>query len=164
MNIGKIKKILDLMDERGVAEIEVRSWFRTIRISRASPGANVSFFAAGGAADPALQAAATQTAPPLPGSTAPAPGAPAEAEVEEENLVVVTSPMVGTFYRAPAPDADPFVVEGDKVSRGLVLCIIEAMKIMNEIESEYAGTVAKIHVENAAPVEYGQPLFSLTPA
>jgi len=163
LNIGKIKKILDLMDERGVAEIEVRSWFRTIRISRASAGANVSFFTAGGA-DPALHSAATQTAPPLPGSTAPAPGAPAEAEVEEENLVVVTSPMVGTFYRAPAPDADAFVVEGDKVSRGQVLCIIEAMKIMNEIESEHAGTVAKIHVENAAPVEYGQPLFSLTPA
>jgi acetyl-CoA carboxylase biotin carboxyl carrier protein len=162
LNIGKIKKILDLMDERGVAEIEVRSWFRTIRISRASSGANVSFFTAGGA-DPALQAAATQTAPPLPGSAAPATGAPAEAEVEEENLVVVTSPMVGTFYRAPAPDADPFVVEGDKVSRGQVVCIIEAMKIMNEIESEHAGTVAKIHVENAGPVEYGQPLFSLTP-
>lgn len=161
MNIGKIKKILDLMDERGVAEIEVRSWFRTVRISRAAAGANVSFISAG-PADPALSPAGRPGAPPLPSAD---PGAAAAAvEAPEENLTVVTSPIVGTFYRAPAPDADPFVAEGDKVSRGQVLCIIEAMKIMNEIESEYAGTVVEIHVENAAPVEYGQPLFSLRPS
>jgi acetyl-CoA carboxylase biotin carboxyl carrier protein len=159
LNIGKILKILDLMEERGVAEIEVRSWFKTIRISRAG-GANVSFISAG-PADPALAPAAPGTAPSLPGVEAAA--AP-QAEKAEEELIVVKSPMVGTFYRAPAPDADPFVAEGDRVSRGQVICIIEAMKIMNEIESEYAGTVAAIHVENAAPVEYGQPLFSLRPA
>lgn len=159
MNIGKILKILDLMEERGVAEIEVRSWFKTIRISRAG-GANVSFISAG-PADPALSPAAPGAAPSLPGIE---PAAPAQAEEAEEELIVVKSPMVGTFYRAPAPDADPFVAEGDRVSRGQVVCIIEAMKIMNEIESEHAGTVAAIHVENAAPVEYGQPLFSLRPA
>jgi acetyl-CoA carboxylase biotin carboxyl carrier protein len=159
LHIGSIKKILDLMDERGVAEIEVRSWFRTVRISRAAAGANVSFITAGGG--PPAAATGAAAAPAL----AAGPGAEgAPAEDADENLIVVKSPMVGTFYRAPAPDADPFVAEGDKVSRGQVLCIIEAMKIMNEIESEYAGAVARIHVENAAPVEYGQPLFSLKPA
>ncbi len=161
MNIGKLIKILDLMDERGIAEIEVRSLFRTVRISRAATGANVSFISAG-PVDPAL-APTGKAAPPLPAGEAAA-AAPAEAEAADEDLIVVKSPMVGTFYRAPAPDADPFVTEGDKVSRGEVVCIIEAMKIMNEIESEYAGTVARIHVENAAPVEYGQPIFSLKPA
>lgn len=160
MNIGKLTKILDLMDERGIAEIEVRSVFRTVRISRAA-GANVSFISAG-AVDPAL-APAGKAAAPLPAGEAAA-AAPADAEAAEEDLIVINSPMVGTFYRAPAPDADLFVAEGDKVSRGQVLCIIEAMKIMNEIESEHAGTVAQIHVENAAPVEYGQPIFSLKPA
>ena len=163
MNIGKLTKILDLMDERGIAEIEVRSWFRTVRISRAAAGANVSFISAG-PVDPAVAASAGMAAAPsLPGGEAAAV-APGEAEAAEEDLIVIKSPMVGTFYRAPAPDADSFVAEGDKVSRGEVLCIIEAMKIMNEIESEHAGTVAKIHVENAAPVEYGQPLFSFKPA
>jgi acetyl-CoA carboxylase biotin carboxyl carrier protein len=151
LNIGKLKKILDLMDERGIAEIEVRSVFRTVRISRAAAGANVSVISAG-PVDPAL-APAGKAAAPLP-----------EVEAAEEDLIVIKSPMVGTFYRAPAPDVDSFVEEGDKVSRGQVLCIIEAMKIMNEIESEHAGTVAQIHVENAAPVEYGQPIFSLKPA
>jgi acetyl-CoA carboxylase biotin carboxyl carrier protein len=161
LNIGKLTKILDLMDERGIAEIEVRSWFRTVRISRAG-GANVSFISAG-PADPALAGPAGRAAAhPLPDGEAAAVAA--EAEAADEELIVIKSPMVGTFYRAPAPDADPFVAEGDKVSRGDVLCIIEAMKIMNEIESEHAGTVARIHVENAAPVEYGQPLFSLKPA
>lgn len=161
MNIGKLKKILDLMDERGIAEIEVRSVFRTVRISRAAPGANVSFISAG-PVDPALAPAGKTAAPLAAGEAAAA--ASAEAEAAEEDLIVIKSPMVGTFYRAPAPDADLFVEEGDKVSRGQVLCIIEAMKIMNEIESEHAGTVAQIHVENAAPVEYGQPIFSLKPA
>ncbi|HUV86713.1 MAG TPA: acetyl-CoA carboxylase biotin carboxyl carrier protein [bacterium] len=162
MNIGKLKKILDLMDERGIAEIEMRSWFRTVRISRAAAGANVSFISAG-PVNPALAGPAGKAAaPPLPGGEAAAVAA--EAEAADEDLIVIKSPMVGTFYRAPAPDADPFVAEGDKVSRGEVLCIIEAMKIMNEIESEHAGTVARIYVENAAPVEYGQPLFSLEAA
>jgi acetyl-CoA carboxylase biotin carboxyl carrier protein len=153
LNVRKLIALLDLMEERGVAEIEVRSWFRTIRLSRAA-GPNVSFFSSPGApADAALPTAA-----------APAASLPEAAEVEDEDLLVVHSPMVGTYYRAAAPDAEPFVAEGTKVSRGQVLCIIEAMKIMNEIESEYAGTIARLHVDNGAPVEYGQPLFSLRPA
>ncbi|RMG52184.1 MAG: acetyl-CoA carboxylase biotin carboxyl carrier protein, partial [Acidobacteria bacterium] len=82
-------------------------------------------------------------------------------EAVETDLHVVTSPIVGTFYRAPSPTADPFVREGDWVEPGTILCIVEAMKIMNEIPSDVAGQVVKIHVENAQPVEYGQPLFSI---
>ncbi len=144
------------MDERGVAEIEIKGLFRTLRITRAGSAPNVSFISA-----PPLAAApaAPQTAIP-----AAAAAVPATAPVPEEKFLVVKSPMVGTFYRAPAPDAEPFVAEGAAVKKGQVVCIIEAMKIMNEIESEHAGVVAKVHVENGAPVEYGQPLFSLRPA
>jgi acetyl-CoA carboxylase biotin carboxyl carrier protein len=109
--------------------------------------------------------AAAPAAAPSPAAIAAAPaGVPAAAPAPEEKFLVLKSPMVGTFYRAPAPDAEPFVAEGAAVKKGQVVCIIEAMKIMNEIESEYAGVVARVHVENGAPVEYGQPLFSLRPA
>lgn len=159
MNVDKLKKILDLMDERGVAEIEIRDWFRKVRITRAGSGPSVSFFSAGGPTGQQLGAA---PAAPLP---VPAPATAATATASgDPNLIIVKSPMVGTFYRAPAPDAEPFVAVGSAVKKGQVLCIIEAMKILNEIESEYTGAVVKIHVENGAPVEYGQPLFSLSPA
>jgi acetyl-CoA carboxylase biotin carboxyl carrier protein len=87
----------------------------------------------------------------------------AEAPAAPSNLVTVEAPMVGTFYRAPGPDAAPFVNEGDLVKEGQALCIIEAMKLMNEIEAKVAGRIAKVLVENAQPVEYGQPLFLLDP-
>jgi acetyl-CoA carboxylase biotin carboxyl carrier protein len=96
------------------------------------------------------------------GGTTQAVGAAAQTAVEE-NLHVVTSPIVGTFYRAPNPDADPYVEVGDTVRKGQVLCIVEAMKLMNEIESDVVGTIAKIFPENAEPVEYGQPLFAVRP-
>ena len=153
MDIEGLKKLLDLMEERGVGEIEVRSWFQTVRINRA-----------GAAYAPGVAVPAAAYAGPAPTpATGKAETAGKEAAAEEK-LVVVKSPMVGTFYRSPGPDADPFVTEGTAVKKGQVLCIIEAMKIMNEIECEHAGTVVKIHVENAAPVEFGQPLFSLRPA
>lgn len=115
--------------------------------------------------------AATPAPAPLPAATIPADGAQAvpdtpgqkqpdeEEKGEEEGRVTIVSPMVGTFYRAPAPDADPYVQVGDIVEVGQPLCIIEAMKLMNEIESEFRGKVLEILVENAQPVEYGQPLF-----
>ena len=158
MDINRLRKILDLMDERGVAEIEIRGLFRTLRITRAGTAPNVSFISA----PPLAAAPAVGPAPVIVAPLAPAAG-PA-APVADESVVVIKSPMVGTFYRAPAPDAEPFVAEGAAVKKGQVVCIIEAMKIMNEIESEHTGVVAKIHVENGAPVEYGQPLFSLRPA
>ncbi len=94
------------------------------------------------------------------------PDKPAEEEEEDEdnNLVEITSPIVGTFYRAPGPDADPFVETGDYIEKDEVMCIVEAMKVMNEIESHLSGEVAKIHVENEQPVEYGEPLFSVEPS
>ena len=101
-------------------------------------------------------------AAPAPFRAEPASALPAEAAVDS-HLVTVESPMVGTFYRAPAPDAAPFVVEGDLVKEGQVLCVIEAMKLMNEIEAKAAGRIARVLVENAQPVEYGQPLFLLEP-
>ncbi|WP_172958224.1 acetyl-CoA carboxylase biotin carboxyl carrier protein, partial [Thermus scotoductus] len=109
------------------------------------------------------------TAPsvPAPADLAPAAGAPGleaqEAKDECAGCVEVRAPIVGTFYRAPAPDAPPYVEEGDRVEKGQVLCIIEAMKLMNEIESEVSGIVKKILVKNGEPVEYGQPLFLIQP-
>ena len=105
---------------------------------------------------PQAAVAAAQTAP-LPAASAPAPAV--VPEESEEELAFVTSPIVGTFYRAPNPEAEPYVKVGDRVSKGQVLCIVEAMKLMNEIESEVSGKILKILVENAQPVEYGQPLF-----
>lgn len=150
MRFDDLKKLLTFMDEHGLTEVEVRSWFTTLRLSRAPAPAAVA------------PAVAPQTSPAEKPQTADA-GAEAEAP-EPEKYLIIKSPMVGTFYRAPAPDAEPFVTEGSPVKRGQVLCIIEAMKIMNEIESEYAGVIAKVHVANGSPVEYGQPLFSIKPA
>lgn len=159
MNVETLKKILDLMDERGVAEIEMRNWFRTVRISRTGGGANVQFIAAG---PPAPEAISAPRAPAVTAAASPPTGeTPASKPDADAGLTVIKSPMVGTFYRAPAPDAEPFVNVGTEVKKGQVLCIIEAMKIMNEIESDYAGVIAKIHVENGTPVQYGQVLFSL---
>jgi acetyl-CoA carboxylase biotin carboxyl carrier protein len=158
LNINKLQKILDLMDERGIAEVEMRGLFRTVRIVRAGTAPNVSFISAPplAAAGPPARALASPPDAAAAPAAAPAPG--------DEKLLVVKSPMVGTFYRAPAPDAEPYVNVGSAVKKGQVLCIIEAMKIMNEIESEYAGAIVRLHVENGAPVEYGQPLFSIQPA
>lgn len=107
--------------------------------------------------------AALAVAPPQPGLALYGPSE-AATEADEAGLVFVTSPIVGTFYRAPNPEAAPFVEVGAVVRKGQVLCIVEAMKLMNEIESDVAGTVAKIFVENAQPVEFGQRLFAIRPA
>ncbi len=111
---------------------------------------------------PQVAVAAAQTAP-LPASPPPpAPAAPTEES--EEELAFVTSPIVGTFYRAPNPEAEPYVKVGDRVSKGQVLCIVEAMKLMNEIESDTAGVIVKIYPENAQPVEFGERLFAIRPS
>jgi len=101
-------------------------------------------------------------APPASSSQARAQTAPPPAKAEPEHHVV-TSPFVGTFYRSPSPDADPYVVEGQRIEKGQVLCIVEAMKLMNEIEADSSGVVAAVLVQNAQPVEYGQPLFRIAP-
>ncbi len=150
MDLRKIKTLIQLLQESELAEIEVNDGEQSVRISRASRIAPA-------AAAPAV-AVAADAAPSAEVPVEPQDGAPEAPQGEQ-----VTSPMVGTFYAAPSPTSPPFVKEGDSVNAGDVLCVIEAMKTMNHIESEYAGTVAAILVENAEPVEYGQALFVIRP-
>jgi acetyl-CoA carboxylase biotin carboxyl carrier protein len=149
MDIRKVKKLIELLEESDVAEIEIHEGEESVRISRASSIAPVVM----GAPMAAHHASA---APPA-AAVAAAPSAPAAPKEPEGH--VIRSPMVGTFYRAPSPGAKPFVVEGQSVSNGETLCIIEAMKILNQIESDKSGKVLQILVENGQPVEYNEPLF-----
>jgi len=148
MDIRKVKKLIELLEESDIAEIEIHEGEESVRISRAS-------------AFPAQTAQVA--AAPAPAAVAAAPAAPAAAtsEPEPEELTghQITSPMVGTFYRAASPGSKSFVEEGQHVSQGETLCIIEAMKILNQIESDKTGVVKKILAENGQPVEYNQPLF-----
>jgi acetyl-CoA carboxylase biotin carboxyl carrier protein len=149
VDIRKIKKVIELLDETGVAEIEIKEGEESLRISRL--GSQVVHAAQVlPAAQPAPVAAAA-----APAAAAPAPAAP----TAHANERTVTAPMVGTFYAAPSPGAKDFVSIGDEVKQGQVLCIIEAMKMMNQIESESAGKVKAILVKNGDPVEFSQPLF-----
>jgi acetyl-CoA carboxylase biotin carboxyl carrier protein len=160
MDLNEIKRLIQLVQKSGIGELEVTEGGRTIRIS-ASPvvapagPAQYVYSAPPGYAQPA--------AAPVP--SAPATAAPAAAEPvkTDAHLVPVVSPMVGTFYRSPAPDADPYVETNSPVEIGQTVCIIEAMKLMNEIECETRGRIARILVENGQPVEYGQTLFLVDP-
>lgn len=144
MDIRKVKKLIELLEESGVAEIEIHEGEESVRISR---------YAAAAAAAPAP--VALPAAAPAP-AVAAAPAAPAVAEVSGHK---VTSPMVGTFYRSSSPGSSAFVEVGTRVNVGDTLCIIEAMKMLNQIEADKAGKIKAILVENAEPVEYGQALF-----
>jgi acetyl-CoA carboxylase biotin carboxyl carrier protein len=161
MDIRKIKKMIELLEESGIAEIEIREGEESLRIARVLPGQPpiTTYLAAPlqqpliSAAPPAAAVAVAETA----AEDAPArAGGPLRAGVGEH---IVTAPMVGTYYSAPTPGAKLFVELGDSVEVGQVLCIIEAMKMMNQIESEKAGKVKAIMVKNGEPVEFGQPLF-----
>lgn len=148
MDLRKLKKLIDLVEESGISELELTEGEEKVRISRAmAPGAA-----------PVTQYVAAPAPAPV-AATAPAAAAPAAAAAEAQDGQVVKSPMVGTFYRASSPDAKAFVDVGSSVNTGDTLCIIEAMKLLNEIESEFSGTIKKIFVENGQPVEYGEPLF-----
>ena len=144
MDLRKLKKLIDLVQESGIGEIEITEGEEKVRISRQST------------APPLLMATSTMQPVAMPGAAA-TPAAPAAAP--EPKGHALKSPMVGTFYRAPSPGAPSFVEVGQSVSKGQTLCVIEAMKLLNEIESDVAGTVKAILVENGQPVEYGQPLF-----
>jgi acetyl-CoA carboxylase biotin carboxyl carrier protein len=149
MDIRKIKKLIELLEESGIAEIEIKEGEEAVRISRMPTGGMVTQMHAMPAMAPAMAGgAAGQGA----AQEAPAPKPRA-------NEHVVTAPMVGTFYAAPSPGAKPFVEIGDEVKVGQVLCIIEAMKMMNQIESDKAGRVTSVMARNGDPVEFGQPLF-----
>jgi len=136
MDLRKLKKLIDLVEESGIAEIEVTEGEEKVRITRTTAAAAVP-----------------------PPAAAPAPAAPAAAPAARDLSNAQKSPMVGTFYRAPGPNAAAFVEVGKQVKAGDTLCIIEAMKLMNEIEAEKSGVVKEILVENGTPVEYGEPLF-----
>jgi acetyl-CoA carboxylase biotin carboxyl carrier protein len=144
----KLKEIIYILENSDVNEIEATFWGRRFRVVK-SASLEVS--------SPSTPAVTTSTAP----SSKPEPSAEAVQPSSGENIL---SPMPGTFYLASSPDADPFVKEGESVSEGDTLCIIEAMKIMNEIEAEQNGTITKILVENGKPVEYNQPLFVINPS
>jgi acetyl-CoA carboxylase biotin carboxyl carrier protein len=152
MDIRKVKKLIELLEESGVAEIEIHEGEESVRISRqgAAPAAAPMPYPM----MPPAPAAAPSAAP------APAAEAPAEAAIPEGHAV--NSPMVGTFYRAPSPGASAFVEVGSRVNVGDTLCIIEAMKMLNQIEADQAGKVTARLVENGQPVEFGQPLFVIS--
>jgi acetyl-CoA carboxylase biotin carboxyl carrier protein len=152
MDLRKLKKLIDLVQESGIAELEITEGEEKVKIVK---GGQVSV--SGVAAAPAAPVLA---APAASAGGAPGAGAPADAPPGQEGHVV-KAPMVGTFYRSPSPDAKAFVEIGQPVKEGDTICIIEAMKLMNEIEADAAGVVKAILVENGQPVEYGQPLFIL---
>ena len=145
MDLRKLKKLIDLVQESGIAELEITEGEEKVKIVKGG-GVSVSV------APPAAVAAPTPSEP--------RPAAGAEPEPGQEGHVI-KAPMVGTFYRTPSPDAKPFVEVGQAVKEGDTICIIEAMKLMNEIEADASGVVKAILVENGQPVEYGQPLFIL---
>ncbi|MFT5499958.1 MAG: acetyl-CoA carboxylase biotin carboxyl carrier protein [Woeseiaceae bacterium] len=150
MDIRKVKKLIELLDESGIAEIEITEGEESVRISRYAP--NVA------APAPVVLAAPVAAAPVVAQVAAPAAAPVAAAEADEDGHAV-TAPMVGTFYSSSSPGSPPFVQVGDRVNEGDTLCIVEAMKMMNQIETEVSGTVKSIRVQNGDPVEYGQILF-----
>ena len=163
-----LRGLIDAVDHSGIDSLEINRSGTRIRIAK-TPAAAVSPFASFPqvpVAAPAPAAAAVgQIAPASSGAAPAAPAAaPAEAPAPKSNLVDVKSPMVGTFYRAPAPDAPPYVEAGTAVTKGQTLCILEAMKLMNELESEVEGVIREILVEDTEPVEYGQVLFRVEPS
>jgi acetyl-CoA carboxylase biotin carboxyl carrier protein len=151
MDIRKVKKLIELLDETGVAEIEIKEGEESVRISRHPSGGTFAM----------LPQHMTYGPPPAPAAAPAAPAAPAVAPIPAAASAdqTVTAPMVGTFYSAPAPGAKPFVDIGSEVKPGDVLCIIEAMKMMNQIESDKAGRIVSVLAKNGDPVEFGQPLF-----
>lgn len=148
MDIRKIKKLIELLETSGISELEINEGEESVRISR---------YPHGGAAP----AAPMYYAPPPQPAAAPSAEAPAQSATAPSEPAghVVRAPMVGTFYRAPSPGAKPFVEKGQHVQEGQTLCIIEAMKMLNQIEADKAGTIKEILADNAEPVEYDQPLF-----
>jgi acetyl-CoA carboxylase biotin carboxyl carrier protein len=158
MRIHEVRRLIQLVEESEIGELEVWRWWGRIRIRK-----NVSMNG-GGVHVAASGFVPAAPAPPAAPAEAPAPAPSREAApAETANQTPIKSPMVGTFYRAPAPDAEPYMQVGQPVEPGQTVCIIEAMKLMNEIEAEVAGEVVRVHHDNGQPVQYGEPLFSIRP-
>lgn len=153
MDIRKVKKLIELVEESGIDELEIHEGEESVRITRNSGAPQQTVYAAA----PSVAAAPAPAAP----AAAPAAAPVAEAAAPELKGTVVRSPMVGTFYRAPSPTSANFAEVGQTVKKGDVICIVEAMKMMNHIESDVGGVIDSILVENGQPVEYDQPLFTI---
>jgi len=162
MNQKEIRELIQFLKEQDIAEFELERGDVKVRIKRVAPATHAAEarFIPVATAIPAMTEGATGS--PQPGAASPAQGA-ASASPPEESLHAVRSPIVGTFYEAPSPGAPPFAKIGDSVEAGQVLCIVEAMKLMNEIESDVAGEIVKKFVSNGQPIEYGQELFAIRP-
>lgn len=155
MKAKEIQDLIDFISNSGLAEVKIETDEFKLSIKKYSEAPTVKLEAA------PIAAPVTAAAPASPAPSTPTPTAPKE---DSSKLVEIKSPMIGTFYRTSNPDADPFVGVGDSVTAGQTVCIIEAMKLFNEIESEVSGKIVKVLVENATPVEYDQPLFLVDPA
>ncbi len=154
LNMAELRELAELVNEHGFTDFEFENENIRIRLSKTAPQI-VQSFQPVGAPPVSASNVAVQTASPTDIVSTETP-----AEVDED-LFIIASPIVGTFYRSPSPDKAPYVQEGDRVSDSSVVCIVEAMKLMNEIQAETSGEVVKIYVENGQPVEYGQPLFGI---
>jgi acetyl-CoA carboxylase biotin carboxyl carrier protein len=159
LDLDELQKLLHILEEKQITEFELEESGVKLRIRK---GAANHAPAPGVLSNPVLQAALSAVAA-APGPAAASVPAPAAAPDEDEGLVMVKSPIVGTFYRSPDPNSPSFVEIGSRVKPGQVLCIVEAMKLMNEIEAETGGEIVKIHPQNGQPVQYGDPLFSVRP-
>lgn len=161
IDLDFIERLIEAFDQSSVDSLEIERGGTRVRLAKTPPMSAAPVAMAAPMAAAALPAPAAPPAPAPVAEPAPAESAPAPSS---SNLVDVTSPMVGTFYGAPAPDAPPYVEVGSRVGAGDTLCIIEAMKLMNELECEVSGTIAEICIENAQPVEFGQVLFRVDPS
>jgi acetyl-CoA carboxylase biotin carboxyl carrier protein len=161
MNQKELKELIDFLIEKDISEFELERGDVKVRIKRGAEAAAPLITHAMPMATMPMAAPPAQAGQPA--AAAPASASAAPPAVAEEELHTVKSPIVGTFYEAPGPGALPFVKPGDQVAAGQVLCIIEAMKLMNEIEADASGEVVKVLVNNGQPVEYGQPLFAIRP-
>jgi acetyl-CoA carboxylase biotin carboxyl carrier protein len=166
VDLGQLERLLAFMSEHGLEEFEYAHGDLRIRLKKAIPLPSAPSVLALPVAQPAVppvvMAQAPPSAPPAALQTAPAPAQAPAAPAADEHII--KSPIVGTFYAAPSPESGPFVRVGDHVEPGQTVCIIEAMKLMNEIEADIAGEVARVLVENGQPVEYGEPLFAVRPS
>jgi acetyl-CoA carboxylase biotin carboxyl carrier protein len=149
-DLNELRELADLVNEHGFTDFEFENENIRVRLSKTAP-----------AAAPVQYAAAPQPVVSAPAAQTPAETPAESSQSADDGLHKIVSPIVGTFYRSPSPDKDPYVAEGSKVSAETVVCIVEAMKLMNEIQAEVSGEIVKVYVENGQPVEFGQPLFGI---
>lgn len=161
MNLKEIIELIDKVADRGIGALEIEQAGLKLRIEGRGPASQVIHSYGGETSRQTTSSFATEG--PAAGEAPAAPAVAAPAKDDEEGLHIITSPIVGTFYRTPNPESEPFVNVGDSISKGKVLCIIEAMKLMNEIEADVSGTIVKIFPQNGQPIEYGEKLFAVKP-